>query len=114
MNLSGLHLTSIGGGNVLLEPTTSLDIADFPPVLEAVLERLQKNKTACLYYDLAETPIIDPVYYTWLDALARACRTMNIRMVCIHMQPTAAYSLAHQLTEMPAFDTALDVQTDRA
>ena len=112
MNIAGLHLTAIGGKKVLLEPTPSLDVADFHPVLEGVLGYAQKHKVERVYYDLAETPIIDPVYYKWLDALARACQSMNVRMICIHMTPTAAFSLAHQLTTMPAFKTALNVEDD--
>jgi len=41
--------------------------------------------------------------------LARACRAFNVNMICIHMQPTAAFALAHHMREAPAFETALDV-----
>lgn len=110
MNLSGLHLTPIGGGDFLLEPTRGLDISMREELIESILDRLQSAKSSRLYYDLAELAIIDSVYYGWLDALARACATMNVKMVCIHMQPTAAFALTHFLQGMPAFETALDVE----
>jgi len=62
-----------------------------------------------LYYDLAEQALIDPVYYAWLDTLARTVRAINVKMICIHMQPTAAFALAQFMREIPAFETALDI-----
>lgn len=62
-----------------------------------------------LYYDLAEQALIDPVYYAWLDTLARTVRAINVEMICIHMRPTAAYALAQFMREIPAFETALDI-----
>ena len=110
MNLSGFHLTPIGGGDFLLEPMRGLDTSLQDALIESILSRLQSAKSTRLYYDLAELAIIDSVYYAWLDGLARACSTMNVKMVCIHMQPTAAFALTHFLQGIPAFETALDVE----
>ena len=109
MNIPGLHLTSIGNGDFLLEPTRSLDIANSDELIEEVIRRLQKSKGMRLYYDLAELAMIDPIYYQWINSLARACQAVNVKMVCIHMQPTAAFGLAQFLFEKPAFETALDI-----
>lgn len=109
MSLSGVHLTAIGSGDFLLEPGRSLDISNQGELIEGIIYRLQRGKTHCLYYDLAELAVIDPVYYGWLNALARACQTINVHMVCIHMQPTAAFALSHFIKEAPCFATALDV-----
>jgi rsbT antagonist protein RsbS len=106
---SGYHLTPIGGGNFLLEPSRSLDISQQDRLVIEVINRLQQARSQRLYYDLAELPVIEQVYYGWLDRLARACSAINIRMVCIHMQPTAAFGLAHIIVEAPVFETALDV-----
>lgn len=110
MNVGGIHLTRVGGGAMLAEPTRALDLGDTAPVMEAMLARLQAERAHCLYYDLAEVPVIDTVHYAWLDGLARACRAINVRMVCIHMQPTAAFGLAAILKDKPSFETALDME----
>lgn len=110
MSQYGYHLTSIGSGDFLLEPMGGLDTSKADELIEAILGRLHASKSLRLYYDLGELAMIDPVYYAWLDSLARACGTMNIRMVCIHMRPTAAFSLSHFLQGDPAFETALDVE----
>lgn len=110
MNPGGsYHLTQIGRRDFLLEPGRALDVGHPGPLIEDVLKRLQPAKPSRLYYDLAELPLIDPVYYNWLNALARACQTMNVALVCIHMQPTAAFGLTSFLTETPTFATARDV-----
>lgn len=110
MNATGsYHLTQIGRRDFLLEPGRGLDVGHPGPLIEAVLTRLQTAKPARLYYDLAELPLIDPVYYNWLNALARACQTMNVALICIHMQPTAAFGLTSFITQAPAFTTARDV-----
>jgi rsbT antagonist protein RsbS len=64
---------------------------------------------ARLYYDLSTQAIIDPVYYKWLNQLARTVAAVNVKMVCVHMQPTAAYSLVQFEREAPVFETALDI-----
>ncbi len=110
MNIEGIHLTRVGGGAMLAEPSRSLDLGDTAPVMEAILARLQAEKAQRLYYDLAEVPVIDTVHYAWLEGLARACRAINVRMIVIHMQPTAAFGLAAFLKDKPSFETALDME----
>lgn len=110
MTANGYHLTSLGRGRFLLEPSAAgMDIGQKDMLLEEILGRLQRARGSCLYYDLSGLSLIDPVYYGWMDALARACRTINVKMVCVQMQPTAAYALAHFLQASPSFETALDV-----
>lgn len=110
MHIAGAHLTSIGEGDFLLEPTRSLDIANNGSLIEQILTHIQAGKGRRLYYDLSEMVVIDPIYYQWLGMLARACHTVNINMVCIHMQPTAAYGLSSFLHETPPFACARDVE----
>ena len=109
MSIPGLHLTRIGNGDFLLEATRSLNIRDQNQLLEDIAARLQQARASRLYYDLSEQALIDPVYYAWLDALARTIQSINVRMVCIHMQPTAAFALAQFMRGQPAFETALDI-----
>lgn len=111
MNVGGIHLTRVGGGAMLAEPTRAFDLGDTVAAMEAILRELQAHKATRLYYDLSEVPVIDTVHYAWLNGLARACRAINVTMVCVHMQPTAAFGLAAFLTEPPAFATALDLET---
>ncbi len=110
MNIGGVHLTRIGSGDMLLEPTRALDISDADPLLDDILACLQRERSRRLYYDLAELAVIDAAYLAWLESLARACRAINVRIICIHMQPTAAFGLASLLCEPPSFETALDMQ----
>ena len=109
MKISGLHLTHIGNDDFLLEPSRGLNIHDQKNLIEALVARLQQVKVTHMYYDLAEQIIIDPLYYAWLNKLARALLTINIKMICIHMQPTAAFALAQFTQESPIFGTALDI-----
>lgn len=109
MSIPGLHLTRIGSGDFLLEATRSLNIRDQDPLLEGIVARLQQARASRLYYDLSEQALIDPVYYAWLDALARTIQANNVKMVCVHMQPTAAFTLAQFVRKKPAFETALDI-----
>ena len=113
MPISGVHLTPIGNGDFLLEPTRSLDIANSEQLIEEILSQVYAGKGMRLYYDLAELPIIDPVYYQWMKTLARACQMINVKMVCIHMQPTAAFALSQFLRETPPFICALDVEKNK-
>jgi rsbT antagonist protein RsbS len=109
MSIPGLNLTRIGCGDFLLEPSRSLNIRDQARLLEGIASRLQQDLASRLYYDLSGQALIDPVYYAWLDALARTIQAINVRMVCVHMQPTAAFALAQFIREKPAFETALDI-----
>jgi rsbT antagonist protein RsbS len=109
MSIPGLHLTQIGEGEFLLEPSRGLDVSDHINLIERVVGRLLGAQASRLYYDLSSQDIIDPVYYDWLNQLARTALAINVRMVCIHMQPTAAFSLSQFICETPAFETALDI-----
>lgn len=113
MNVCGVHLTRIGSGDMLLEPSRALDIGNTGPAMESILTHLQRERSARLYYDLAEQAVIDEAHYAWLEGLARACRAINVQMVCIHMQPTAAFGLATFLKDKPSFDTALEMESRR-
>lgn len=109
MALHGIHLTRIGESDFLLEPLRSLNISDNAGLVEGVVERLLQAGAQRLYYDLSTQAIIDPVYYKWLNQLARTVAAVNVRMVCVHMQPTAAYSIVQFEREAPAFETALEI-----
>jgi rsbT antagonist protein RsbS len=108
--LLGMHLTEIGQGVFLLEPSRSLDISNSDEPLLNVLERLQQTQASKLYYELGNLPLIDPLYYEWLNRLARACGAINVAMVCINFQPTAAFALSHHMKTPPAFTTALGIR----
>jgi rsbT antagonist protein RsbS len=109
MSIPGLHLTRIGDGDFLLEPSRSLNIRDQDSLIDGIVAHLLQARGARLYYDLAEQAIIDPVYYAWLNRLARAVWSVNVKMVCIHMQPTAAFALVQFPHEPQAFETAMDI-----
>lgn len=109
MSFSGLHLTPIGNGAMLLEPSMALDVGEHGAMLEEIIRRLQRGGATRLYYDLEQLAIIEPLYYHWLNMLARACHTINVRMTCIHMQPTAAYALARYMEQPPEFETGMEV-----
>lgn len=109
MSLPGIHLTQIGRTVFLLEPLRSLDVSVTDALAEGIVERLLRAGAARMYYDLSSQAIIDPVYYAWLNRLARTVAAINVRMVCIHMQPTAAYALVQFERERPAFETAHDI-----
>jgi len=109
MAIPGLHLTRIGNGDCLLEPSISLNIKDQAQLIESITARLLKARSSRLYYDLSGLTLIDPLYYSWLDALARAVQTVNVKMTCINMQPTAAFALSKFLHKKPVFETALGI-----
>ena len=109
MAISGVHLTRIGKGNFLLEPLRSMNIQDQNTLMREVVAEVQQGQGVRLYYDLNGLPVIDRNYYDWLDRLARTCQALNIKMICINMQPTAAFTLSKFLTTKPVFETALAV-----
>lgn len=110
MSIPGLHLTQIGNGDYLLDPSKSLDIGDSDRLIERVVAQLMQSHAVRLYYDLSDMGLIEPRYYSWLDRLARAMHVINVEMICIHMQPTAAFALARVLDSPPFFRTALEIQ----
>ncbi len=109
MAISDVHLTRIGKGNFLLEPLRSMNIREQDTLVREIVVHVQQGQGVRLYYDLNDIPVIDPVYYGWLDKLARTCQAVNIKMICINMQPTAAFTLSKFLTHTPVFETALGV-----
>lgn len=109
MTIPGLHLTQIGSGDFLLEPAKSLNTRDHDRLIESITARLLQARTSRLFYDLSELPLIDPLYYSWLDALARAAQTVNVKMICINMQPTAAFALSKFIDKMPVFESAFNI-----
>lgn len=112
--VQGVHLTPIGGGNVLLEPTEGLDPNNPDALVVPLLHRLHALAARRLLYDLQTIPLIDPIYYGWLLHVYRACRVAGVEMVTVNMQPTAAYGLAVTLEETPPFQCALDVDAARS
>lgn len=106
MTALSLHLTKIGKGDFLLEPSRSLNIRDQSMHIENITAHLLQGRASRLYYDLSSLALIDPLYYSWLDALARAAQAVNVRMICVNMQPTAAFALSKFLKKKPVFDTA--------
>jgi rsbT antagonist protein RsbS len=109
MSIPGLHLTQIGKEDFLLEPSRGLNVGDQDNLIEAIIGRLLGARAARLYYDLSAQAIIDPVYYGWLNKLARAASAVNVTMICVYMQPTAAFALSQFVYERPAFETAMDI-----
>jgi rsbT antagonist protein RsbS len=107
--IPGIHLTRIGKGNFLLEPLRSMDIADQGRLMQEIVVQVRQGQGVRLYYDLNGLPVIDPVYYGWLSNLARTCRIVNIEMICINMEPTAAFTLSSFVSGKPEFATALAV-----
>lgn len=108
-----LHVTPIGRDELLLEPGEALDPHAADHYLDFILARIQEANARRLYYDLQSLPLIDPVYYAWLTRLAQACHIIGVRMVAVHMRPTAAFGLSSFLNEKPLFETALDVDLGR-
>jgi rsbT antagonist protein RsbS len=109
MSIPGLHLTQIGKEDFLLEPSRGLDVSEHDRLIESIIEPLLGACASRLYYDLSTQAIIDPVYYNWLNKLARTALAINVKMVCVQMQPTAAFALVQFTHEKPAFETALDI-----
>ncbi|MDY0164450.1 hypothetical protein, partial [Desulfobotulus sp.] len=94
----------------LLEPDMALDPSSPEILIPEILHALQQKNARILFYDLSRIPIIDTLYYDWLCLLARACAAAAITMTVIRMQPTAACSLAHYITEAPPFGCAMDTE----
>jgi len=110
MDRMGFHFTPVGGGSALLEPMAGLDIAQAERLIEEIIRRIQEGKICRLYYDLSNFPVIDQGYFTWLNRLAGACKATNTRMICVNMQPTAAFALASLANITPQFETALGLE----
>jgi rsbT antagonist protein RsbS len=109
MAITGLHLTRIGHRDLLLDPLKSLNIRDADRLVGEITAYLLQARVSRLFYDLSELALIDPLYYSWLNSLARAAQAVNVKMICVRMQPTAAFALSRFLQEPPAFQTALEI-----
>ncbi len=110
MSKAGFRLTPLGGGRVLLEPGFGVNPGGAPdPIIDSVLERLSGREVVTLYYDLAGVEVVDSTYLGYLNRLARACRTVGVRMVCIHLRPATAFALAGLLTAPPEFEVGRGV-----
>ena len=111
--VQGMHLTSIGDGNVLLEPGDGLDPGEPDTYLVPLTGTLQQMRARRLLYDLKNVPVVDKLYYTWLVNVAAMCRISGIDMVAVNMRPATAYALALTMENSPPFDCALDVNRAR-
>lgn len=111
--VEGMHLTDIGGGNVLLEPGDGFDPGDPDAYLAPLLQYLQERRAQRLFYDLKGLPLIDELYYRWLFTLHGSCVLIGVELVAVNMQPPAAFALAMILKERPPFACALDVERAR-
>ncbi|MGB5606181.1 MAG: hypothetical protein WBN51_06635 [Gammaproteobacteria bacterium] len=107
--IQGMHLTSIGDRNVLLEPGEGLDPSSPEACLEPLLDFLQHNNARRLLYDMGDVPVIDQVYYAWLLRLHAVCQISGVELVTVNISPPAAFSLALILDTEPPFTCALDV-----
>lgn len=109
----GMHLTPIGEGTVLLEPTDGLDPGEPDAYLVPLTGSLQQMRARRLLYDLKNVPVIDSLYYGWLVGVAAMCHISGIAMVVVNMRPATAYALALTLKDNPPFKCALDVNSAR-
>lgn len=111
--LKGMHLTSIGNNNMLLEPGDGLDPDAPDEYVVDLMQMLQKANARTLMYDLKNVPLIDAVYYAWLVKLHHLCVLANMDFIATNIRPTAAFSLATSLKQPPLFKCALDVDSAR-
>ncbi|MFA7097440.1 MAG: hypothetical protein WC383_13300 [Gammaproteobacteria bacterium] len=111
--VNGMHLTDIGGGDMLLEPGEGLDPTDPDAYLAPLLHCLQERRAQRLFYDLKELPLIDEPYYDWLLTLHANCRLIGVELIAVNMQAPAAFALALQLKALPPFVCAQDVERAR-
>ena len=114
MQTQGMHLTSLGGGAVLLEPAESLDPSQADELVGPLAETLQQMRARQLLYDLKSLAIIDGLYYAWLRRVSAICRISGVELVVVNIRPAAAYALAVMMEEAPPFRCALDVDRARA
>jgi len=111
--LLGMHLTPIGEGNVLLEPSEGLDPGDPDAYLEDLVRALQTLGARRLIYDLKSIPVIDRLYYDWLRRVHHVCQITGVELVAANMRPAAAFGLTTILEGDPPFVCALDVDSAR-
>ena len=111
--LQGMHLTSIGNKNMLLEPGDGLDPSDPDEYVTELMSIMQKEEAQILMYDLKQVPLIDRVYYGWLIRLHDLCCLVNVELIVVNIRPTAAFALAMGLSQSPPFKCSLDVESAR-
>jgi rsbT antagonist protein RsbS len=111
--LDTLRVTPLGEAQVLLEPGEALDPSQPDEHLAELYTRLRDLGAQRLICDLGSLPVIDPVYYHWLDRLAALCRVGGLEMVAVNLRPAAAYALARQLDDAPAFACERSVERAR-
>lgn len=109
--IEAMHLTPIGNGKVLLEPEFGLDPGQPDRYLDPLIGRLQETGATRLLYDLQKIPVIDSLYYQWLNQLHDACHICGIELIAVRITPAAAYGLAVTLQAMPPFRCVLDVDS---
>lgn len=114
MQLQGMHLTSLGGGIVLLEPTEALDPAQPDELVVPLAAAMQQMRARQLFYDLKSLAVIDSLYYSWLRRASAVCSISGVDMVAVNIRPTAAYALAVLMQDAPTFRCALDVDRARS
>jgi rsbT antagonist protein RsbS len=112
-HVQGMHLTPLGDGHILLEPSLGLDISSPEDHIAQLMDVLQRKQATCLIYDMSSISIIDDVYYAWLKRISSLCHLGGQNMVVVNVQPTAAFSLSTLLDECPPFDCAIDVDQAR-
>ncbi len=112
--IEGMHLTPLGGGDVLLEPGEGLDPGDPDAYTEPLLAWLQGQRARRLIYDIGNVALVDRLYYAWLLRLERLCRLADVELVVVNMRPVAAFALARTLDGPPPFSCALDVDRARS
>lgn len=110
--ISGMHLTPLGDGSVLLEPADGLDPSDPDAYLVPVLTYLAERHARRLIYDLDGVAVVDRLYYRWLCELASVCRVAGVELIAVNLRPEAAYAMALELDHAPPFRFVRDV--DRA
>lgn len=111
--LRGMHLTAIGGNNMLLEPSDALDPSSPDDYVVELMTIIQKEEARTLMYDLKQVPLIDQVYYRWLVRLHDLCSLANVELIMVNIRTTAAFSLAMNLKQPPPFKCSLDVESAR-
>ncbi len=111
--LRGIHLTSIGNNNMLLEPGDGLDPDAPEDYLATLMQLMQKENAATLIYDLKNVPLVDAVYYSWLLRLHHLCLLANMELIIVNIRPSAAFTLATSLSQAPPFKCSLDVESAR-
>ena len=108
-----LNVTPLGEAQILLEPGEALDPSDPDEDMAQLYAELQDQGARRLICDLGGLPVVDPVYYGWLERLATLCGVAGMEMVVVNMRPAAAYALARQLDGPPAFACERSVERAR-